>query len=393
MRGTTRGRRVQLIALAAGLAVAACQTAPPSSGSPAAATPGPSTPEVTSGPSPSAAAVDVVPLFAAAMQGLSSGVVSMDGNATVGPIKVTISATSSFDGPDSKGRTTTTVGGNATTVETVKVAGKSYAKTGEGPWLEVATPPSKDFTTALKDASRSLTDKGTSTRAGKSVHELVASSGSAFDPSVFLASATGVSDVGGTTTFYCEDDGTPVGATIDVTWKQAVGGQTLDGTMTFEIDFSSLGSGQAISAPEGVWSRLSVEKRGYSIGHPSDYDYTAKQGFDYFFGPDESFYFASRADTQGFTLNLITRGEINSFKSTLKTKTVSNGDITVGGLPGRLISATGTNAQLGGKVVLYEAITVKGKFAYFIAWVSKVGNEAADLAMFRQVVATFQFLA
>jgi hypothetical protein len=393
MTTVVRGWPARLIAFAAVLVLAGCQSAPQASPT-AAASPG-ATVEPTTAPSPTTAvAVDVVPLFVQAMKGLGSGAVSMDGSATVGNIKVTVSGTNAFDGPDSQGKLTTTVGGVATTTETILVAGKAYSKTGDGPWLPAPTPKGNDLAKSLKDSGAgSFTDKGTKTLDGRLVHELVASSGSAFDPSVFLGSATGVSNVAGTTSFYCTDDGTPVGATIQLTWTQAAGGQTLDASMTFDIGFSGLGTAQSIRAPEDVWQRFTAEKRGFSIAYPSDYDHTARQGYDYFIGTDQSLYFASRSDTRGYTLNLIARGEINSAKSAFNTKVVANDDFKLAGVPARLLSGKGTNQGLGGKVIFYEVIAVKGKFAYVVAWISPPGHEAADLALFKQVLTTFQFLA
>jgi hypothetical protein len=393
MTRMTRAWRPRLLVLATAAGLAACQSPANATPSAPASTVAP-TVEVSAAPSPSAAAVvDVAPLFAQKMQSLGSGTVSIEGTATVGNIKVTVSGTNAFDGPDSQGTMTTTIGGVATTAETIAVAGKAYSKAGDGPWLAVATPKASDLATSLRGSGgTSFTDKGTQNRAGTVVHELVASSGSAFDPSVLLGSATGVSNVTGTTTFYCSDDGTPVGATIQLSWTQAAGAQTLDATMTFDMAFSRLDAPQSIRAPEDVWQRFTAEKRGYSIAYPSNYDHTAKQGFDYFIGSDQSFYFASRTDAQGYTLNLITLGEVSSAKSTLKTKAVSNEDFKVAGQQARLISAKGTSASLGGKVVFYEAIVVKGKFAYYVAWISQAGDEAADLALFKKALATFQFL-
>jgi hypothetical protein len=392
MTTIVRGWPARLIALAAVLALAGCQSAPQATPTTAASTPA-VTPEPTTAPSPTVAAVDVVPLFVKAMQSLGSGALSMDGSATVGNIKVTVTGTNAFDGPDSQGKLTTTVGGVGTTVETIQVAGKAYSKTGDGPWLPAPTPKGNDLAKSLKNSGAgSFTDKGTKTRDGKLVHELVASSGSAFDPSVFLGSATGVSNVAGTTSFYCLDDGTPAGATIALTWTQAAGGQTLDASMTFELGFSGLGTAQSIRAPEDVWQRFNADKRGYSIAYPSNYDHTTRQGYDYFIGPHESLYFASRTDNEGYTLNVLAREEIESAKSTFYTKAVSNEDFKVAGVPARLLSGKGTNETFGGKVVFYEAIFEKGKFAYVVAWISRLGNEAADLAVFKQAMATFQFL-
>jgi hypothetical protein len=390
MHGTTRGLRLRSLALATGLVVAACQNTPtlaPSAGVTSTASPPAST-----APSPSAAAVDVAPLFVEAMKHLDSGIVELDGSATVGPIKVDVSGTTTFDGPDNKGTVTSTVAGVSTVTETVLVAGKAYSKTGDGPWLAVPTPSSNGFQSKLTNVTASsLTDKGTTTRNGATVHQLEGSD--VLNPGDLLSSATGISNVQGTTTFYCKDDGTPVGATIDMTWSQTAGAAALDASMTFEITFSSIGSAQTISAPAEVWKRFNVDKRGYSLAYPPNYDHTARQGFDYFVGPDDTFFFGSRIATQGYTLNIIAKSEVSSAKSSLKAKSVSNEDVVMGGIPGRLLKTSGTSADLGGKVAFFEAIVVKGKYAYFVAWVSHAGDEAADLATFMQVVSTFQFLA
>jgi len=385
---TTLGLRARGLALAATLAIAGCQSAPATTSPTQEATAPPSV-AATLVPSPSASA-DVVPLFVEAMKDLGSGVVELDGSATVGPVKVNVSGTSTFDGPDNQGKMTTTVAGVSTVVENVLVAGKAFTKTGDGPWLPAAVPTS-DFTRSLKGAGAgSFTDKGVKTLNGVSVHELTASGGSAFDPSVFLASATGVSNVTGTTTFYCADDGTPVGATIDLTWTQAAGTQSLNASMTFEIKFSQIGIAQTIRAPEQVWQQFTSDRFGYSVAYPTDYNHSKDKAYDYFIGPGSTLFTASRAKTQGYTLNVIAKSETNSLKSQFKAKSVSNTGITMSGLSGRLLSASGSNAGLGGKVVINEAIVVRGAYVYYLIWFSKPGNEAADLATFMQAISTFR---
>jgi hypothetical protein len=47
------------------------------------------------------------------------------------------------------------------------------------------------------------------------------------------------------------------------------------------------------------------------------------------------------------------------------------------------------SSPLGGRHTVYEAIVVKGKFAYYVAWFSPAGSETGDLATFRQLISTF----
>ena len=41
--------------------------------------------------------------------------------------------------------------------------------------------------------------------------------------------------------------------------------------------------------------------------------------------------------------------------------------------------------------MVHEAIAIKSGFVYFVIWVSEVGHEAEDLALFRQMLGTFAY--
>jgi hypothetical protein len=376
------------VTLVAGLVVSACGSSNPSASTPPAGTTAPSVAVVSS---PAAGpAVDVVPLFAAAMDDVTSGALAVDGTARVGNVQFTMSGNQVFSGPDSSGSLTTTIGGVAKTVETIQLGGKRYTRTGDGPWVEAPPASGSDLTDEiLKNAGNSLTDVGTETRDGQLVHRLEVA-GSAFDPAALLSGTAGVSDAEGTVAFFCTDDGTPVGAEVEVTWQQKLGDQAPNGSMTIEISFSQLGVAQSIRAPDEVWSVHSSARYDYSIAYPSDYDYSKDKDYDYFFAPDLDFYGVSRVSNQGLTLNIIARSELDSFKGYLNTNKVANEAITMGGAEGRWLTASGNSADLG-KVLIHEVVVVKGQWAYFVAWFSKPGKEAADRATFLQVVASFAF--
>ena len=378
--------RVGAATLIVMMLAAACTTATPS-GTPApAATDNPS-PAPTASPQPS---VDVVGLFAAKVDEYESGVSTFEGTARVGTIQFSMSGTSTFDGPDTTGKTTTIVGGVTSTQETSRVAGTTYRKTGAGPWVRSSTTGGGDLNSELFENADSFSDEGTVTWNGQLVHELVASSDSGFDPAAIFGDAQGISSVEGTPSFFVTDDGTPVGATLDLTWRQVVGEQTVDGSMAFEITFSQHNVPQTIRAPEDPWTRFTSDRWGYSVAYPSDYDFDSDKDYDYFIGPGTGFYTGSRGSNQGFTLNQITNAEVASVKDYLGTRTVANDAITVGGLPGRLLNASGKSPDLG-KVFALEAIVVKGKYVYSLVWFSEPGNEAADLALFTQAISTVTF--
>jgi hypothetical protein len=332
----------------------------------------------------------VAALFAARIDEVASGASSFEGTAQIGDVQFTMTGSSAFDGPDTKSKTTTTIGGVSTVAETSRVAGTAYQKSGDGPWVKSAATGSGDINNELFKNAESFRDDGTVTRNGQLVHELVASSESGFDPAAIFGAAKGISNVEGTPSFFVTDDGTPVAATIDLTWRQVVGEQTLDGEMSFEITFSQLDAPQTIRAPEGAWTRFTSDRWAYSVAHPSDYDFDTDKDYDYFIGPSAGFYTASRTNNQGFTLNVLANAEVASVKDYLDTRTVSNDSITVGGQPGRLLQASGKSPDLG-KVLALEVLVVKGKYLYSFVWFSEPGNEAADLALFRQAVSTVTF--
>lgn len=70
---------------------------------------------------------------------------------------------------------------------------------------------------------------------------------------------------------------------------------------------------------------------------------------------------------------------------------MTNESYTLGGVQARFLSSTGTPKELGKKVVLHEVVAVKGAFVYFVLWVSEVGHEEDDLAMFQQMLLTFAY--
>ncbi len=378
--------RAGAVMLAVTLLAAACTTATPSATPAPAATDSPS-PAVTASPQPS---VDIAALFAARIDEVASGVSTYEGTARVGTIQFSMTGSSSFDGPDTKGRRTTTIGGVASTVETSRVAGTAYRRTGDGPWVKSDASAGGDINNELFENADSFRHDGTVTRNGQVVHELVASSESGFDPAAIFGDAEGISNVEGSPSFFVTDDGTPVAATIDLTWRQVVGEETLDGEMSFEMTFSQLDAPQTIRAPEDAWTRFTSDRWGYSIAYPPGYDVDSDKDYDYFFGPGAAFYTGSRTNNRGFTLNVIANAEVESVKDYLDTRSVTNDGITVGGLPARLLIASGKSPDLG-RVLALEAIVVKGKYAYSVIWFSEPGNEAADEALFRQAVSTVMF--
>ena len=393
MASILRASRACVIALVAILGVSACQSAPAATPT-AGATTAAATPEASADASPSAPPVDVVALFTEKTKSFDSGVMTMQGTATVGLIQIRLTGSVTFSGPDNRTRVTSTVGGVDVDGETIQVAGKRYSKTGDGPWLEVpiAAGSSGLSSQLATSAKSSLKDEGTVERHGDTVHKLVPASTDAFDPSSLLSSVSGARDMHLDLAFYVADDGTPVGATITASWTQDVNGQAANGSLDFDLTFSHLGQAQTIRIPPDVWPVFSSARYHFTIAHPADWTFFKAKGADELDAPYYAYIIASRQKAEGGNLNQWAKGQVTGLKSFLGGKPVSNEDATIGGVSARFLSGTGKARDLGGKnVVAYEAVALKGGFVYFVLWVSEVGNEAGDRALFEQMLSTFKF--
>jgi hypothetical protein len=70
----------------------------------------------------------------------------------------------------------------------------------------------------------------------------------------------------------------------------------------------------------------------------------------------------------------------------------SNVAFTLGGKKARLVTFHGTLSD-GTKLVAYSVIAVNGTWTYEFDWFSPKGHEAADLAIFKQILGTFSYKA
>ena len=377
-------RRRGGIALVLAVLLGGCNTAAPSTAP--IVTPGAGTPAPTIAPTSSPAA-DVARLLAEQYGNVTSGGSTMTGTLLIGSVRATFTGTGQFNGPDSTQTLTTTVGGVDSTQKSAKVAGQRYLQVGNGPWLrnESSSGGGGSLEAELKDALDAGRDLDANA-AGSGNHTIEAAD-QPFDP-VALGFAASASGGKATYTFEAEPDGTPVSVGISATWRQTGQAAPADVSLELTLTFSDLNGNPRITAPADVWERFSSERWSYAVAHPADYDVSSDDDYDYLIGPDGSFVSIGRANNRGFGLNLLATSEVASIKNLLGTKSVTNEGITVGGLDGRLLSGKGTSRDLGGKIVFHEVIAVQGKFAYYFIWFSEVGNEAADLATFRQLLST-----
>jgi len=381
-------RRLAAVAL-----IAAVTTISACSGAPA-------TPASTEAPAPAASAApsptlpaDVAKLLAARLGAMTSSEERLSGSLQVGDVRATFVGSESVNGPDSKSDLSTTVAGAVTTESHVKAAGTRYVKRGEGPWLlDTGAAASADFGSTLRDALDSATDIDASSTA--STHHLQ-STVQSFDPIQFGFARIGQASRGSATyTFVARPDGAPVSVRIEASWKQAAGANTVDAVLDMTIDFVSLDSHPTIARPDAVWSIYQSAEDHYTIAYPPGYDRTRQSGIDYFFGPDSAhFAWVQRQRLpSGATLNLLAGQELRSLKKLVGAKSGTNDGASADGADARLLSVTGTSKQFGAKVLVYEALVVKGKLLFSIGYFAPAGNEAVDRGILNALLATFRTL-
>ena len=332
-------------------------------------------------------APDVVTLLAERFAAVTSGEVALAGTLVVGNVQATFTGSSRSNGPDEASTFTTTVGGRASTDERVQLGGTRYLKRTGGPWL-IDTSPARnsDLDGALKRAIGAAKDLDAG-ETGAANHRVEAAN-QPFDPAA-LGFATQSANGTATYAFLSKVDGTPVSVSIKATWRQPAGEQTVDASVDLTLTFVRMNTKPSISTPSPVWQTYVSDRWAYSVAYPHDYDHAKEKEADYFFAPSYGLVSVTRVDAEGYTLNEIAQATLAQTKKAMKAGTATNEAATLGGVKGRLLTLAGTNE--GVKVTVYELLALKGKFVYDVFWFSKAGDDAAALATFSQMVASFAF--
>jgi hypothetical protein len=383
-----RPGRAALVWLVASLLLSACQSTLPVSTPPVEVAPA-ATSAVTE--PPTTPPPNVAERFAAEAGGLESGTMQVDGSATVGPVQMRLAGTSTFAGPDRAGTLTTTTAGVATSVESVRVAGKRYARTDLGPWLRMPSTTGTDLAGALaRAAGGPVRDAGAEQRNGQTVHKLASSDASTFDPGALLGDSFGAEQVTTEIAFYATEAGLPVGATIDASWTQAVGGVSVAGSMSLDITLTSLGSHPSIRAPDDAWVVYPSKRFAYSIAHPENFTFARETLIDRFRSSAFAGIGVERRSASGRSLSSWGKSVLAHLEYEYHARTGTSEGATLAGVPARLLTVTGRDAA-GHKVIAYWVLAKRGTYLYVVCWISSVGQEARDLATFRLVLGTFAF--
>ena len=282
------------------------------------------------------------------------------------------------------------------------MAGKRYQRTGTGPWLEVPiNGASPDLASQLRSSAEgSLTDSGTEERDGQTVHRLVPGAGSAFDPAAILSSTTGVTDVTAELVFLVTENGLPVGATIEITWTQAVANAFVQASLSFELKFNQVGFPQLILKPRDVLVVYKSRDFDYSLAHPEPWFENPGKDEDSFtivstdVGGTDIFLGGSRLIIDRYPLpsgklSDAVRAVVSAREKELGGKATME-DIEVAGRPAVLVTSSGIAGVF--PLTAYDVIVVRGKTFYDLLWVADMSGMVMDeLAIFRELLTTFEF--
>jgi hypothetical protein len=384
--------RVFLVGLV--LVMAACQSNPATAGPTASVaavpTSGASQAAVaTEAPSPTAA--DVAKAFLAQMVTATAGKLAIRGTLELGTLTGQVTGSMSYAQSNTDQTTNITIGGTTTSTSSIHLQGIGYTKTGNGPWLTDTVPPQsgQDLVTVLKALS-SVVDKGVEAHDGVQAHRIELGAGVSVSPAAFGLSNPAMVNPALDLVFYAADDGKPVAMVVTVTWTQTVNGSTVPVKMALDFAFTQVGGSVTISSPDHVWQRFTSTRFHYAIAYPDDWDVdTSGKTTDQFVAPAFGGVVAARFKTQGLGLNTIAKSEISYNKTHFKWVSTANVAFVLAGVKARLITYHGTIS--GTKTAMYEVLAVKGSYFYDIVWISPVGNEAADLATFKEMLSTFAF--
>ena len=388
-----RPRQRSLTACVAFLAlvVAACgatsSSSPPAS---AVASVAVATATPTPTPTPSASSLTVQSVLDKLADPTRSFTAAITGTVEVGTVSAPVTGTLEVRSDATRSTMTIAIPNQTRTSEAIAVGGMSYKRSGSnGPWFEV--PPSS----AGKDLGRTLatigdiTDQGTSTRNGQTVHHFATKAGA------LPASALGfvnpaISGFSGTIDLYTNDAGTLVAIGMDAAWTQDTGaGASVPGTMS--LDFALSDAKPVITAPTDLWLQFTSARWRYSIGYPAGV--TSIEGKkaadpDVFAASGDEFYGVIREmQPKGVTLAGYVKAYIDATTKQMKVKPESQGDITVDGRPGKWLAY---HIKLQGKQ-RYDVVlmTLDGQSGYTISLVGLPGQETNVNSFADQLLSTF----
>lgn len=381
--------------LMAAAIVASCTVAgaPPSAERP---TPtAPAAPTASPTPAPTPIPLDVLFLQRLPKTGSVGGTIA--GSVTAGSQTMPIEGAFAFDDEDSQTVVVIGTGKDSTTVEQVTVAGRSYTRTANGPWLEQAagkgrpgggSPTSgagSGLPSLLKALSALKTD-GDVVRNGERLTRLVMPT-TGVDPATLGFLPAGVRPSDFELAFLAKQDGTFAGITMSVRWSQVGAAGTTAMSMDIEFLVTSSPLEQRIERPEDVWVVTRPPGTTYSFAIPEAWEITPTSDGLSLNGPGaDTIFIYSNAVPVSVTLKLWA-GESEQMIKESGGRVTGNRKSTVAGVPAQLIFYDGIFD--GVQVIGIDAAFVAAGQGYDIVFTTESGDAESQRVFSEQFLATF----
>ena len=357
----------------------------------------PSTAEPLPSPDATASPVDVSAAFNTALTDPYRDMrIVITGSVTIGDVSMPMEGSIDARGGNSHVVLSTRTPEGQQATETMSVDGRAY-RFQAGAWFVDTSESSDPSSPSPGDAclagvfAGGFRDSGPEDREGQTLHRLTVSP--AVDASAGLQglSVSTRRDPGCDITGWAQPDGTPVSVELTATWDQQIGKGVVPATLTLTMQFSD--SPHEVIAPAEVWTWKTSKVAGYTIGHPSDWEYAGKigKGVDGFNGYDGSMLVVGRYSAKQ-SLNAITHqiaAHPREFSGMRGAKVDGQSALKLDGVSARRIDLHGKYDQA--KVWLTVIVAVKGDRVYLLEYFTEHSPSASDRERLDTMLATFSF--
>jgi hypothetical protein len=340
---------------------------------------------------PTATPFDVAAAFVAIVGDPDfSARMEVDGTMEMG-VSATLTGTITGSGDDSRTLLKVGLSGQTLETETITSGGKSYSRSGAGPWLEEPAKPAAEdtsLTTWLRTLDE-FEDLGVVTKNGKKLHHL--SAGDApVPPAAIGLDASTFKDPVVTIDFYATDDGTPAVFSIEGTWVQLINGSDFTVEFLMDLTLSNVGSAITIDPPSDVWTTY-TSPLGYSMAHPDSFSVENRDGYDAFvLNGEDWIYVQPWPDAAGLSPEGFRDALLEFVKDSWGDPVVAPVATSLGGEPGFIATFHYTYDD-GTEGIAIDVLAMHKNQGHEVTFFTVPGQENADAALFDKFLATFEF--
>jgi hypothetical protein len=231
---------------------------------------------------------------------------------------------------------------------------------------------------------------------GVRLYRLEMTSHAAITPATLGIDDASVTDFEAEVAFLAEDDGTPVGMVLEVTWVEPTAEGTVPGRFELEYRFDRDGPEVAIEAPTDVWELHASEQLGYQMIHPAGWMVQHEAAsedqwaFDLYLGPvDDQVQVYYYPEVEGATAEEWFRWSASALIDRFEVEPQVASEVTLGN--GTRIRVLTLHAQEDGSAFYFqEAVVFAGDDAWDVDWYSFPGGEVDDGVTFMKMLLTFE---